>query len=371
MKKKNIVLTGFRGCGKKEFGLALGQVTGLPFVDIDTEVEFILGKPSGDFIEERGWQVYREIEQKVAHDVCRNFSGIVATGEGTIENSKNLDNLKKTGHFIFVNPNFSDVKKRLLQDDSYSLRDRLNPDIPLAQEIDQLWQQRKNIYQAVSDGEINPDINQPEKEEAERILPSLKSVLPKPPAPKKVMVLGSTKGSTFQGVLDAQKKGRIPNVSFLMFVSDKPDCEALKKAKKAKIKTQVIAPEKKESREDYDRKIINLIRQQNPDLILLMGWMRILSPLYCEQFQNITLNVHPSLLPKYAGLMNLEVHEKVLENEERYTGCTIHKVSSEVDGGDNVLQRKILIDENDTPETLQKKVQKQEILAFCEVLEKR
>lgn len=371
MKKKNIVLVGFRGSGKKEFGQALGKITGLPFADIDTEVEFLIDDSIEHFVDEHGWQVYREIEQKVAHDFCRNFSGVVSTGAGTIENSKNLENLKKTGVFIFANPDFSTVRKRLLSSEKEQNRDRLNPDIPLVQEIDQMWTQRKGIYQAISDIEIIYDLSADQSLEAQRILPQLKNVLPKAPKKKKIAVLGSTRGTTFQGLLDSQKKGRIPNIDIDLFISDKPDCGALEKAQKSKISNIKVIEEKKgEMRDEYDRKLINTLREHNPDLIILCGWMRIFSTLYCEQFGNITLNVHPSLLPKGAGLMNLAVHEKILEDEERYTGCTIHRVTPEVDMGENVLQRKILVDEEDSPESLQKKVQKQEILAFCEVLEK-
>ncbi len=172
--------------------------------------------------------------------------------------------------------------------------------------------------------------------------------------------------------MDAQKRGRIPNVEFSLFVTDKKDAPALEKAKKAGIKNiEIIEQKKGQSREDYDRGLINILRENNPDSVLLLGWMRILSPIFCEQFGNITINVHPSLLPKFGGLMDEAVHAQVLEHEEKWTGCTLHKVSAEVDGGEIVLQRKILVNEEDDIQSLKAKVQRQEILGFCEFLETR
>jgi len=370
VKKQNIVLIGFRGCGKTTFGRALSKLTGLPFADVDTEIEFILGESIEKFVAKHGFQVFREVEQRVAHDFCRNFSGILATGSGTIENSKNFQNLKKTGTFVFLNPLFSNVKKYLLTLPASTFQ-RMNPAVSLSEDIDQMWNQRKNIYSASAEVELEPKFGDPTAE-MKRLLPLLSKYLPKAPPKKRIAILSSSHGTTFQGLLDAQKRGRIPNTEICLFVTDQPKCEALEKAKKAKIKSVEVLKAKPDiSREEYDRALINVLRTQNPDLVLLAGWMRILSPLYCDQFGSVTLNVHPSLLPQFAGLMGDDVHQQVLEHEERYTGATIHRVSKDVDKGETVLQRKVLVDKDDTVESLRKKVQKQEILGFCEVLEKR
>jgi len=372
VKKQNIVLVGFRGCGKTRFGQAIAKVTGLPFADLDLEVEFIIGEKIASFVKKHGWQVFREVEQRVTHDFCRNFSGILATGSGTIENSKNFQNLKKTGTFVFLNPNFSNVKKYLLSQEGTDTTPRMNPDISFSQEIDQMWEQRKGIYSASSEIEINPDLKSDLKKEAAKIAETLKPLLPNIPTPKRIAIFSSSNGSTLQGILDAKERGRIPNTEICLFLTDKKEAGSLDKAKKFKIShIEILEPQKGQEKEDYDRQLINILREDNPDLILLAGWMRILSPLYCEQFGQITLNVHPSLLPQFAGLKGDEAHQKVLEYEERYTGCTIHRVSQELDAGETVLQRKVLVDENDSVETLRHKVQKQEILGFCEILEKR
>jgi len=370
MQKQNIVLIGFRGCGKTTFGAALAKFLKLPFADLDKEIEFYVGCSIEEFVEKHGWQNFREIEQRVTHDFCRNFSGIIATGGGTIENSKNLQNLTKTGIFVFLNPNFSDVRRYLLKDKT---RPRLNPDIPLAQEIDQMWQQRKDIYGASANYEVRPELNGDPMEEAQKIVSSLPpDIFPKVPLKKKIALLSSSNGTTFQGLLDAKKRGRIPNVDFELFVTDKDDCGALEKAKKSGIKNiEVLTPQKGESVEDYDRELINIIREVQPDHVIMAGWMKILSKLYCDVYGNTTWNVHPSLLPQFAGLQDKEIYEKVFEHEEKYTGCTIHRVTEEVDAGEIALQRKVLVEEFDGIDSLRIKVQRQEVLGFCELLERR
>jgi len=371
VRKQNIVFIGFRGCGKTTFGRALARITGLPFADIDEEIEFIIGESIEKFVAKHGFQVFREVEQRVTHDFCRNFSGIIATGSGTIENSKNFQNLKKTGVFIFINPDFRDVKSYLLSLPPAS-HQRINTDVSLSTEIDQMWTQRKGIYSASAEIEIEPSMKADPESEMKRLLPVFSKILPPAPEKKRIAIFSSSNGTTFQGILDAQKRGRIPNIEIALFVTDKPDCKALEKAKKLKIKAIEVLPALPHTtKEEYDRSLINVLRAHNPDFILLAGWMRILSSLYCDQFGSTTLNAHPSLLPKLAGLKSDEVHQQVLEQEDRYTGATIHRISAEVDAGETVLQRKVLVDQDDTVEILRKKVQKQEILGFCEVLEKR
>ena len=370
MLKQNIVLIGFRGCGKTTYGKALAKLLGLPFADLDEEIEYVTGMTIEEYVERYGWQEFREVEQRVSHDFTRNFSGIVATGGGTIENSKNLQNLKKTGSFVFLNPNFTKIKKYLMKDTS---RPRLNPSIPLAQEIDQMWQQRKDIYSASGDYEVNPDYDGDVMEEAKKIIAQIPDhAWPKKPVDKRIAVFASGNGTVLKGLREAQIKGRIPNTTFGLFLTDNPDSPAIKVAKDLGFEgIEIVKPEKGQEREDYDREVLNVLREYQPDQILLAGFMRILSKIYVSQYGTKTFNAHPSLLPKFAGLKDMEVHEKVLDHEEKYTGCTIHKVTEEVDAGEIAVQRKILVEADDTPETLRARVQKQEILGFCELLERK
>ncbi len=373
MKKQNIVLVGFRGSGKTMFGSAMAELIGMPFADLDAEVEFLIGQPIFDFVEKYGWQVFREVEQRVTHDFSRHFSGIISTGGGTIENSKNLQTLKRDAAFVFLHPEFMQVREYLLKTDKDKKRPRLNPDLPLAMEIDQLWSQRKGIYNAVSDVEVEPDLHGKPAVEARKILGQLPAnFVPNIPPRRKVVVMSSSGGTTIDGLLERQKLGRIPNVEFTAFITDKPNCGALGKAKKGGIpRIEVLEPRKGEDPEEYDRAIMNILREEQPDYILLAGYMRILSPLYCDNFGDITLNAHPSLLPEYAGMMSDDIHEAVLTAGDKYTGATIHRVTAELDAGEIVVQRKVVVQEDDAPKSLKWRVQQQEVLGFCEVLERR
>lgn len=373
MKKQNIVLVGFNGVGKARYGRALAEILGLPFADLDVEVEYILGESIADFVEKHGWQEFRAVEQRVVHDFSRNFSGVIATGGGTIENSKNLQNLKKNGLFIFINPSFMKVKKYLLSEEGQKGRSRMNEDIPLSQEIDMMWEQRKGIYAAVANYDAELDFDGDVMEEAKKIAAMLpERDRPVPLIKKKVAIFSSGKGQTMQGIIDAQTKGRIPNVEFVLFVSDKEKSDALKKAKKAKIPNiEILEPRDGESAEDYDRVLSNFVREHQPDLVILPGWERNFTPVYCEQFGNITYGVHQSLLPNHANLEGDDIHLAVLDNEEKYTGCTIFRVSPLGEDVENVLQRKILLSNNDDLDSLRKNVNLQEVLGYCEALERR
>ncbi len=370
VKKKNIVLVGFRGSKKKEFGLALSRITNLPFADIDSEVEFLIGGSIDSFVNTNGWQVYREIEQKVAHDFCRNFSGIVATGSGTIENSKNLENLKKTGVFVFTNPDFSIVRAELLKNTEESKRERINPDIPFAQEIDQMWSQRKNIYQAISDIEIHYNILNNLEQEAHTILPQLQKSLPKPPKPRKIVFIGSQSSTLLARLIDRKENGRIPNVTFSAYITDSQADSAIKLMSSQQADIHVQEKNNDFTPEESDRFLMNTIRKHNPDFVLVGDSSLSFSSLYREQFGNITLQSHPSLIfPDLLGKNKEEIQEYILEHEERYTGCTLYRLSQS-QHSETLLQRKILIQEEDTTESLFRKVELQEILGFCEILER-
>ena len=110
------------------------------------------------------------------------------------------------------------------------------------------------------------------------------------------------------------------------------------------------------------------LKEHNVDLILLIGFMRILSSTFCKNWSGKILNVHPSLLPKYAGGMDTNVHEEVLKNNDEETGCTIHLVTDKVDGGPIIIQKKCKVDSNDTIDSLKSKVQSLEGEAFLEVI---
>tara|TARA_E500000331_G_scaffold291965_1_gene288656 strand:+ start:138 stop:713 length:576 start_codon:yes stop_codon:yes gene_type:complete len=179
-------------------------------------------------------------------------------------------------------------------------------------------------------------------------------------------VLGSTNGTDLQFIFNAIDEGKLDaNVSVV--ISNKEDSYILKRAQAHNTQNVFISHRNKD-REDFDSEMTMVLKEHNTELILLIGFMRILSSKFCNQWKGKILNVHPSLLPKYAGGMDTNVHEEVLKNNDKETGCTIHLVTDEVDKGPVVIQKKCLVDSDDTIESLKAKVQNLEGDAFLEAI---
>ncbi len=183
----------------------------------------------------------------------------------------------------------------------------------------------------------------------------------------KVGVLGSTRGTALQGVLDAVAEGAL-DVEIAVVISDKAAAPILERAGKYGIATRWIEP-KGLSRNEYDELVTAVLRQAGVELVLMIGYMRIVSDAFVEEWKGRMLNVHPSLLPAFGGLMNKSVHEAVLAAGVSETGCTIHQVTAEVDGGPVVLQKRCAVVPEDTVDTLKDRVQALEQAAFVEVLQ--
>jgi formyltetrahydrofolate-dependent phosphoribosylglycinamide formyltransferase len=188
----------------------------------------------------------------------------------------------------------------------------------------------------------------------------------------RVAVLGSTRGTALQGVLDALAAGTLPGVELVVVVADKPAAWILERAKSAGIATLCLDAKgeamKGLSREEYDARVTEALREAGAELVLMIGYMRIVSAEFVEAWKGRMLNVHPSLLPAFGGLMNRSVHEAVLAAGVCETGCTIHLVTEEVDGGPIVLQKRCAVLAGDTVDTLKDRVQALEQEAFVEVL---
>ncbi|MDP6592818.1 MAG: phosphoribosylglycinamide formyltransferase [Candidatus Marinimicrobia bacterium] len=180
----------------------------------------------------------------------------------------------------------------------------------------------------------------------------------------KLGVLGSTKGTDLQAISDAIHRGDL-DASVEVVISNRKKAYILERARNHGIEAVFISHKGKE-REQFDREMTDVLEAKGVELVLLIGFMRILSPWFCRHWRNRVLNVHPSLLPKYAGGMDMNVHEEVLKNGETETGCTIHIVTAEVDAGPHVIQKRCSIEAEDTPETLKEKVQALEGKAFLE-----
>lgn len=182
----------------------------------------------------------------------------------------------------------------------------------------------------------------------------------------RVGVLGSTRGTALKGVLDAIAAGTL-DVDLRIVISDKPTAPILDRAKLYKVAPLFIDPTG-QSREQFDERVSEALRRTDVELVLLIGYMRILSQPFVEEWRGRLLNVHPSLLPSFAGLMNRKVHEAVLAAGVPETGCTIHQVTEEVDGGPIVLQKRCPVLAGDTVDSLKDRVQALEQTAFVDLL---
>ena len=182
----------------------------------------------------------------------------------------------------------------------------------------------------------------------------------------KLGILGSTKGSDLQALLDSISSNEL-NAKISIVLSNKKNAYILERAKNNNVPAIFISHSGK-TREVFDREITAVLKKHEVDLVLLIGFMRILSAEFCREWREKVLNVHPSLLPKYAGGMDINIHEEVLNNCETETGCTVHFVTDEVDSGPVLIQKKCNIDSNDTVETLKTKVQRLEGEAFIEAI---
>jgi len=175
-----------------------------------------------------------------------------------------------------------------------------------------------------------------------------------------IVVLISGGGSNLQALIDAIEKQEIEG-NIAAVISNNNDVMGLKRAQKAGIKTHVVDHKEYDKREIFDAELIHQINQYQPDLIVLAGFMRILTPDFVRRYEGKMLNIHPSLLPKYPGL---HTHQRALEAGDTEHGVTVHFVTSELDSGPNIIQAKVPTLQQDTPDTLAIRVQEQEHIIY-------
>lgn len=176
---------------------------------------------------------------------------------------------------------------------------------------------------------------------------------------KHLAIFSSTGGTNLQSFIDARHRGELEGIELSCLVTNKADCGAAEKAQKAGIPVYFIDPKGK-IRQEFDREAMAILERHHIDLIVLGGYMRIVGPEMVQKYKKRILNVHPSLLPKFAGGMDQSVHQAVLDAGEAETGMTIHYVDEGVDTGEILLQKKVAVDPGDTAESLKKKVQELE-----------
>ena len=176
----------------------------------------------------------------------------------------------------------------------------------------------------------------------------------------KVAVLVSGGGTNLQALIDYTKNNDA-NFEISLVISNKDDAYALKRAKNSNIETEIVLRNEFNNSIEFENKIKQILKENEIDLIVLAGFMSILTENFTSEYPNKIINVHPSLIPSFCGkgFYGLKVHEAALEYGVKLTGATVHFVNEIPDGGKIIKQRAVAIEENDTPETLQKRVMEQ------------
>ena len=174
----------------------------------------------------------------------------------------------------------------------------------------------------------------------------------------KIAVLVSGGGTNLQALIDAQAKGIIRSGRIMLVVSNKPGVYALERADSANIRTVVINKKECASAEEFEERLINTLDGDGIDIIVLAGFMCILSERFTSHYKDRIINVHPSLIPSFCGegYYGLRVHEAALSYGVKVSGATVHFVNEIPDGGKIIMQRAVEVEQDDTPETLQKRI---------------
>lgn len=183
----------------------------------------------------------------------------------------------------------------------------------------------------------------------------------------KIAVLVSGGGTNLQEIIDNIENKRL-NCKIEYIIADR-DCYSLERGRKYNIKSVLL------DKKEYGNKLsneINKVLENKVDLIVLAGYLSIIDKDFISDWNNKIINIHPSLLPKYGGkgMYGMKVHEAVIANKENKSGCTVHFVDVDIDTGKILLQRKVDVSNNETPESLQKKVLKEEHQLLIEAIEK-
>jgi phosphoribosylglycinamide formyltransferase 1 len=180
----------------------------------------------------------------------------------------------------------------------------------------------------------------------------------------KLAVLVSGRGSNLQAIIDSIEKNNLA-AEISLILSNVPDAYALQRGKKHGLESIFLDPKSFSSRDDYEKQMIELLQTKSIDLICLAGFMRILGKKFIEAFSGKIINIHPSLLPAFPGL---DVQEKALQHGVRFSGCTVHFVNEEVDGGAIISQAVVPIFDADDTQSLSDRILEQEHIIYPEAI---
>lgn len=174
-----------------------------------------------------------------------------------------------------------------------------------------------------------------------------------------VMVSGG--GTNLQAILDAVEEGRITNAEIEVVISNNPGAYALERARNRGIEAVCMSPKDYETRDDFNREFLEKVDEYHLDLIVLAGFLVKIPETMVEKYEHRIINIHPSLIPSFCGVgyYGLKVHEAALARGVKVTGATVHYVDGGMDTGPIILQKAVEVQENDTPELLQRRVMEQ------------
>ena len=177
----------------------------------------------------------------------------------------------------------------------------------------------------------------------------------------RVAVMVSGGGTNLQAIIDAVESGRITNAELVAVVSNNKGAYALERAKKAGIKDVVVSPKDYDTREEFNKALIETVDSLKVDLIVLAGYLVVIPPEMIDKYENRIINIHPSLIPSFCGtgFYGLKVHEAALARGVKVVGATVHFVDKGTDTGPIILQKAVAVEEGDTPKILQQRVMEQ------------
>jgi phosphoribosylglycinamide formyltransferase 1 len=182
-----------------------------------------------------------------------------------------------------------------------------------------------------------------------------------------IAVFASGRGTNFEALVHATRHAEI-NGEIRLLIANIPDAPVLKKAESEHVPAVLIPHRESKTRAEFEQALLAELKHHDIDLVCLAGFMRILSPIFVGAFENRIMNVHPSLLPAFAGLQGIQVHEAVVAAGVKVSGCTVHFVNTDVDAGPIIVQRAVAVRDADTPESLALRVLVEEHHAYAEAV---
>jgi phosphoribosylglycinamide formyltransferase 1 len=182
-----------------------------------------------------------------------------------------------------------------------------------------------------------------------------------------IAVLASGRGTNFEALVHATRRPDL-NGEVRLLVTNTPDAPVLKRAEQEHVPAAIIPHRQFKTRAEFEQALIAELNHHNINLICLAGFMRILSPVFVAAFEDRIMNIHPSLLPAFAGLQGMQVHKAVMAAGVKVSGCTVHFVNTDVDAGPIIVQRAIAVRDVDTPESLALRVLVEEHQAYAEAV---